>query len=247
MRLLANLTEDQKHTFNEALYSSLIYFVENHISYEVALQLFESENEEAIIDLTTRELAEFSLVAVEELERITEFNDSNKIEIVYIAMLELLISAVRYNESPMGEFLVNLGVPEFLPFDVYQTIANPIAEAYHLSYFIKADIFLNKILERNQNGWFVRKSGFGFTEYDFEYKTDLVSISPKIARRIGSFFKSNPNLPASHLFAIFETALESSYGHEIEVEFDKFFHRRRAIDITYFISNIENIIKESDL
>ena len=247
MKLLANLTDDQKNAVNEALYSSIIFFAENHISYEVAPQLLESQNEETIIDLSTRELAEFSLVAVEELEKITEFNNSNKREFVYIAMLELLISAVRYNESPMCEFLVNLGVPEFFPFDIYQTIANPIADASHLSSFIKADIFLNKILERNQNGWFVRKSGFGFTEYDFENKTDLVSISPKIARRIESFFKSNSNLPASHLFAIFETALESSYGQEIEEEFDKFFYRRRSIDITYFISNIENVIKESDL
>ena len=214
---MGDLKAGEQQAFKDGVFSSLMHFIENSISTEERLEILQSGNRDLVIQLLGDRLASFTLEAAEELYQISGISMKQKLEVVYIASIELIVYSIERD----------------------------LLSKYPLLSCLNFEIFKNKLEERNLTGWLVKKNGFGTTSSDREYRTDCVEIKDAYRTEFIKFFDLNPAFSAESLFQI--QCVLSGSTEKPDDGFDQYYHSRRAVDSLCLVSKLEKILVELEL
>lgn len=192
-------------------------------------------------------MASFTLEAAEELYQISGISMKQKLEVIFIASIELVIYSIERDSLSKYPLLSYLNFPRFIFIDVFMKLSVSLESSTGLSANLKFDIFKNRLEERNLTGWLVKKNGFGTTSSDREYRTDCVKIKEAYRREFIKFFDLNPEFLAESLFQIQNQCVLSGSTERPDDGFDQYYHCRRAVDSLYLVSKLEKILVELEL
>jgi hypothetical protein len=247
VRGIGNLKAAEQQAVREGVFSSLIHFVENSISTEERLEILQSGNRDLVIQLLGDRLSGFTVEAAEELYQISDLSTKQKLEVIFIASIELIIYSIERDLLSRYPLLSYLNFPCFIFLDVFMKLSASLESNTGLSANLKFDIFKNRVEERNLTGWLVKKNGFGTTSSDREYRTDCVKIKDAYRREFIKFFDLNPEFLAESLFQIQTQCVLSGSTEKPDDGFDQYYHSRQAVDSLYLVSKLEKILVELEL
>lgn len=244
---MGDLKAGDLQVLKEGIFNSLIHFIDNSISTEERLEILEKGNSDFIIKLLGDRLSSFTLSALDELFQLSKISSKQKLESIFIALIESIVYSIERDSIHRYPLLSYLNFPDFTFLDVFMKLSECLESNIDVSANLKFDIFKNRVEERNLSGWLVKKNGFGTTNFDREYRNDCVKVEKSCRRDFVRFFELNSEFSAESMFQIQIDCVFAASVDEQEDGFDKYYHCRRAVDSLYLVRKLEKVLAELGL